>query len=78
MAVTLDQVMQMLADEGYENFREYNGQIIVNNRGEIDVYDGAASVNNRIGGDYGPNKRFHHINEVKLVVKSLWTRAEPK
>jgi hypothetical protein len=80
MAITIDQVMQKLADEGYENFRKYDEtQIIVNNRGEIDFYDGKAKIYSRVTpGGIGDRESITNINELMLIVKANWTRKEPK
>jgi hypothetical protein len=83
MAINIDDVMQYLAREGYENFSKYDDtQIIVNNRGEIDFQDGLATIYSRITPREtkgpGDRKPCSHINELMLVVKANWTRKEPK
>lgn len=79
MAITYEQIMERLLAEGYENVHGHGTQIIVNNRGEIDLYDGEATISDRLTRKpgYGNHESFHDINELFADIMATWPKFEP-
>lgn len=79
--ITLEQLHARFAKDGWYNIHYDMAQIIVNNRGEVDVEDGVARVNSRI-----PNVgmlatkdgvvRFDDIDKLFVVLDAIWPRRD--
>ena len=71
-----------LEAEGFENVHGGNGcsmQVIVNNRGEINLnFDGSAEINNRLVPWPAPLPIVHQTHESLMEeVRRVWPKKEP-
>jgi hypothetical protein len=77
--MTLEDIMNRLVAEGYENCH-YDGstQIIVNNRGEVELMYGEAQIYDRLAPwpGYGNHKSHMDIDSLFADINATWAKAE--
>lgn len=79
--MTLEDIMNRLVAEGYENCH-YDGscQIIVNNRGEVELEYGEARIYDRLSPwpGYGNHPYRTDIDLLFQDINTTWEKKEPK
>jgi hypothetical protein len=79
--MTLQEILNRLIAEGYENCHTDGHQIIVNNRGEIEpCIEGAWQIYSRFPniGWVDPVTMITNIDILFAQIEQIWTKKEPK
>jgi hypothetical protein len=76
--MTLQDIMKALRAAGFENCHfDGQDQIIVNNRGEIELFDfNSATIHNRLVKN-GPRLEYKTLESLMEEVKKTWAAKEP-
>lgn len=77
--MNLQDIMDKLVAAGFENCHVSDGcQIIVNNRGEIDLdSNGEATIFDRLTPGYGNHRPTSDLDQLLTTVQVTWSKKEP-